>query len=1008
MIKTFTQILWNLLVIFVILFSNITMKAQSPIRLSGIINTYHKARLLSHCKGTLVVPNATSNFTVGQEFVLIQMQGAEVDTSSANYGTVSDFNGAGQYEVNAVRSIRGDTIECEFVFTNEYRASNNSLQVIPIIRYPSVTIIDSIVAKPWDVNNLGGVLVLFADSIFLEGKVSADSKGFLGGDVSTHKDTCDIANLGLPAANGGISGQKGYGISTSTANHRSGIGAYANAGGGGAGHNSGAGGGSNRTNGGKGGKQYPTCNLALFNGGIGGKEIVNKNDSTRLFLGGGAGGGHQNNNLATKGGVGGGIIICKTTYLSTFQNGVFTAKGETPPIGGNDSQGGGGGGGTIVLTADTIIGSIVVDVSGGNGGTCRNTLHGAGGGGSGGVALIKDSLVASLQILKNGGDGGIAGVDNAANQVYKGAKGEDGLTIQSTVNIAPQRRRLAPLTLNTSVQSSVCKGDTARIVFSDNNVTSLALYISQQEIPNISQNKFSLRLDTATTFVVYYSYDYDCQDTFSFTIGVYPRPNNQLSLTNDITKCVNDSVIITAIDSSAKYRWNTGETTRSIVVKKPGWFSVVLENSFGCESISDTISVFEFPYQNPQFTVPNTITICADSFATIGVVNTNEFVSYLWNTNDTTPTITINSPGKYYVQTINQNGCLLFSDTVEVINYSVNLVANASLQFDSVDIVNEKVLTFSVENQGSDAFVVSTKLLRNNTIGFSLQTANQTTNLQPGESQQSTIRFFPVQQIEYSDSLEITILSPCRRVIYVPITGYGRGHFITRLSLPDTTLSVFYRGVTIPLTITLSPSYAIPFSTLEYSLTFEGGAFFPFDQNERNYSLKRENTLSSLFVQHSEPLQFGSTFTIPIRGDVLLGEQELNTISISQAQWKNSSVNYIDSIEINNGSIRLSELCFEGGLRLLKPFQSTFSLSAMSTIVSDKVDVVVNCLEIGDYTLRLFTLQGTEVYSEQFSHSLTQNSQKYHSLPISNFANGMYILQCSSPTTTDRISIIKQ
>ena len=1003
-----TQILLNLFITFTILSGTIAVNAQSPIRLSGIINTYHKANILSHCKGTLLVPNASTNFTVGREFVLIQMQGADVDTSSANYGNVVEYNGAGKYEINSIRSISGDTIECEFVFTNEYQNSDASLQIIPIVRYSSVSIVDSIVAKPWDTNNLGGVIVLFADSIFLEGRISADQKGFLGGDFSTTRDSCGVTFLGLPKLNNGLSADKGYGISYEQTSHRAGIGAFANAGGGGAAHNSGGGGGSNRTAAGKGGKQYPACNSGLLNGGNGGIDFSNKEDTTRLFLGGGGGGGQQNNNLATKGGFGGGIIICKTKFLQTTSNGLISCKGETPPIGGNDGQGGGGGGGSLVLIVDTIVGTIILDVSGGNGGTSRNTLHGGGGGGSGGVVITNDTLSSSLLIQTNGGIGGIGGIDNSANVLYKGTNGDKGILLQSSIHFANKRRRIVPLSLNAFIPTSICKGDSVIIDFSDTDFNSLSLFSSFQEITKNSQNQYNVILDTATSFTVIYSYDYDCQDTFSFSIGVNPRPNNQLSLNNNVTICVNDSILISAIDTSAQYLWSTGDTSRSIVVKSAGQYFVRLENSFGCESMSDTISVSVFPYQNPQFSVPSTMTICPDSSTIIGVTNSSEFVSYFWNTNDTNSTITVSSPGKYYVQTINQDGCMLFSDTIEVKNYSVNVASEPSLQFDSVDIVNEKILSLTIINQGIDDVTFTARLLKNNDIGFSVVNPIQTSNLLSGQSLSTSIRFLPVQQIEYSDSLEITILSPCRGVMYVPINGFGRGHFITRLSLPDTALSVFDRNVTIPLTVSLSPSYSLPFSTLEYTIDFEGGAFYPFENKERSYEYSKSNSLSSLFVQHTEPLLFGSTITIPLRGDVLLGEQENNRIMISNVQWSNSSVNYIDSIEVKNGSIQLTELCFDGGIRLLKTFNAQFSLSALSTIVDENIDVVIGCKEVGDYTVKVFSLQGMELYAEHFTHLIHQNSQKHVSISIPTFASGMYIIQCSSPTNIDRISIIKQ
>ena len=995
--------------LLVIFLCNASVQAQTNDTLSGIINTYHKARITSLCKGTIVVPNAEANFTTGQRFVMIQMQGAVVDTSVVNYGNILEYNGVGWYEVNAVRSLRGDTIECEFVFTNEYSNSDNSLQIIPIINYSSVTILDSITAKPWDLNNLGGVLVLFADSIFLQGKITVEKKGFWGGDSSSIRDSCNVAFLGLPTANRGISGLKGQGVATQDPNHRAGIGAFASAGGAGVAHNSGGGGGSNKTMGGNGGRQYGNfCDSTLMNGGFGGKAITNTSEPERIFLGGGGGGGHQNNRLATKGGVGGGIIICQANFIQSSPNAVVSAAGETPPIGGNDGGGGGGAGGSIVARFATVENTLILDVNGGNGSTLRNGQHGAGGGASGGVIITNDTLNPNLTFLKLAGSGGISGVDNASNALHKGKNGEQGILLQANVHVSPKQRRTSSLSLDTLVPFNVCKGDTVTISFSDSDYTNLNLITSNQIVTPITPFQYEYAIDTLTLFKVVYEYDYACIDSFQFSIGAYPLPNTQLTLSNDTVICVNDSITITAIDVNASYLWNTGDTTRSITTSVSGKYSVRVENSFGCSLQSDTISVSIYPYQLPTFTTAKQLYICADSSVEIGVANSNQFVSYRWNTNDTTSSITVTNPGKYTVQTVNQNGCLLFADTVEVLNFSVQFASETELLFDSVDIVTEKVLTVTLSNIGSDAFSYSTRLLRENQFGFTLMNPNSTMLLQPTQAEELEVRFFPVRQIEYRDSLEISILTPCPQTIYIPIQGFGKGHFITKISLPDTMLSVFDKNVTIPLTVELSPNYPTPFSTLEYSVEFAGAVFVPNENQNGQYQLTKQNVLSSLFVEHTQPLQFGTTFTIPIVGDVLLGENEVNAISIINAGWKNNTVDFIDSIEIKNGSIQLTELCFEGGTRLLKALNTSFSLTALSNVVDDHVDIVVDCKEVGTYSLRVFSLHGMELYQRNFSHSLSETAQKFLTIPMRHFANGLYIVQCSSPTQIDRIRVMKQ
>lgn len=995
--------------LLVILLCSSTVRSQTNDTLSGIINTYHKARISSLCNGTIVVPNAGANFSAGQRFVMIQMQGAIVDTSVLNYGNILEYNGVGWYEVNAVRSLRGDTIECEYVFTNEYSNSDNSLQIIPIKNYSSVTIIDSITAKPWDLNNLGGVVVLFADSIFLQGKITVEKKGFWGGDSSSMRDSCNVAFLGIPALNRGISGQKGQGIATQDLNHRAGIGAFASAGGAGVAHNSGGGGGSNKTMGGNGGRQYGNfCDSTLMNGGLGGKAIANTSEPERIFLGGGGGGGHQNNRLATKGGIGGGIIICQANYILSSPNAVLTAAGETPPIGGNDGGGGGGAGGSIVTTFTTVENPLIFDVRGGNGSTLRNAQHGAGGGASGGVIITNDTLNSAITFINDGGAGGIAGVDNATNALHKGKNGEKGILLQANVNISPKQRRTSSLTLDTLVPFNVCKGETVTISFSDTDVANLNLITSNQIVTPTTPFQYEYVIDTLTLFKVVYEFDYACIDSFQFSIGAYPLPSIQLTLSNDTVICVNDSITITAVDVNASYLWNTGDTTRSITTNVSGKYSVTVENAFGCSLQSDTISVSIYPFELPTFTTAKQVYICADSSIEIAVANSDQFVSYRWNTNDTSSSITVTNPGKYTVQAVNQNGCLLFADTVEVLNFSVQIGSETELLFDSIDIVTEKILTVTLSNIGTDAFSYSARLLRENQFGFTLLNPNPTLVLQPTQTEELEVRFFPVRQIEYTDSIEISILTPCPQTIYIPIQGFGRGHFITKISLPDTMLSVFDKNVTIPLTVELSPNYPTPFSTLEYSVEFAGGVFVPNENQNGQYQLTKQNVLSSLFVEHSQPLQFGTTLTIPIVGDVLLGENEVNAISITNAGWKNSGVNFIDSIDIKNGSIQLTELCFEGGTRLLKALNTSFSLTALSNVVDDHLDVVVDCKEVGAYNLRVFSLHGIEVYQTHFTHSLFEKTQKILSISLRDFANGLYFIQCSSPTQIDRIRVMKQ
>ncbi len=60
------------------------------------------------------------------------------------------------------------------------------------------------------------------------------------------------------------------------------------------------------------------------------------------------------------------------------------------------------------------------------------------------------------------------------------------------------------------------------------------------------------------------------------------------------TFCFGDSVVLTAADGYASYRWSNGETTRSTVIKGPigaATYTVSVEDNAGCRALSDAVSI---------------------------------------------------------------------------------------------------------------------------------------------------------------------------------------------------------------------------------------------------------------------------------------------------------------------------------------------------------------------------------------------------------------------------------
>lgn len=107
------------------------------------------------------------------------------------------------------------------------------------------------------------------------------------------------------------------------------------------------------------------------------------------------------------------------------------------------------------------------------------------------------------------------------------------------------------------------------------------------------------------------------------------------------------------------YLWNTGYNGSKITTTGYGTYWLEMEQN-GCK-IRDTINVI--PKAKPVVNLGPDTTICKYNPVILNTGNTT-YDSYLWSTGETTPAISINQTGTYYV-TISQSTCFA-SDTVVV------------------------------------------------------------------------------------------------------------------------------------------------------------------------------------------------------------------------------------------------------------------------------------------------------------------------------------------------------
>ncbi|MDQ3099783.1 MAG: gliding motility-associated C-terminal domain-containing protein [Bacteroidota bacterium] len=150
--------------------------------------------------------------------------------------------------------------------------------------------------------------------------------------------------------------------------------------------------------------------------------------------------------------------------------------------------------------------------------------------------------------------------------------------------------------------------------------------------------------------VTLYILDPICLDTALLTTQIIlDPPQIELDMPSPIALCDGDAVQLNAGAGFTTYIWSTGQFTPSITVQQPGTYSVTVND--GICTGADTVQVVSQPFHAPAAD----ITICPGMASSISpTFPTN---SIIWNTGDTSHTISPLESGEYWFFAIDSYGC---------------------------------------------------------------------------------------------------------------------------------------------------------------------------------------------------------------------------------------------------------------------------------------------------------------------------------------------------------------
>lgn len=143
----------------------------------------------------------------------------------------------------------------------------------------------------------------------------------------------------------------------------------------------------------------------------------------------------------------------------------------------------------------------------------------------------------------------------------------------------------------------------------------------------------------------------------SIYISINPRPI--ASIKSEKNKICEDELLkITALpnDSNYTYLWSNGTKTADLFVIKPGKYSVIITNNFGCK---DTAEITIDLNPKPIATINNygIKGFCPGDSAKLSAMPELPNYTYIWSNGAKTSSIMIGDSALYWVKIFNENGC---------------------------------------------------------------------------------------------------------------------------------------------------------------------------------------------------------------------------------------------------------------------------------------------------------------------------------------------------------------
>ncbi len=332
-----------------------------------------------------------------------------------------------------------------------------------------------------------------------------------------------------------------------------------------------------------------------------------------------------------------------------------------------------------------------------------------------------------------------------------------------------------------------------------------------------------------------------------------------------------------------------------------------------------------------------------------------------------------------------------------------------SIVFGAVSITSTSTQTVTLFNTGVDNLTITAITMKSGPASVfavrSLPVAPLT--LSPGSSIDIITDFKPRGQVYYTDSIVISLDSPCREERVIAVAGTGRVVVDVVLTAPTAVLDPTSRDIRLPIIASVrGEATRVDSVNIDMTLRMESSLFHV--QGIIGGVITRNEVLggfTEIDISVREAVLDGdASLVCELLGDATLGPIDSTAVTFDTAMIDITSAT--PRLSTRDGWL-VSQVCEAGGKRLIT-LAGKLAVRVLPNPIRDQATILVEAYESGSHTVRIIDATGRALWSTRWHHDMRD---RLHELPLDadQLSAGMYHIILESPTRTrvEPLSVVR-